>query len=190
LLWTFIIGACVVFLASIVLIGGRSVVLMWPLVVAGIFFTLFLKKTFFKFVLIFVLWVALLLTNIYVETVFCQDRWQFGQKTPRSLAKKTIAELVARSTAEKLGEVSTGDNMSYEKGVLVKSPVWKKYQPLLKFSPNFIPPEGYFIIFLPERQWHSWFTGLFRIQKMKAVLYYNGGKLSEPGRVSLKLVSI
>ena len=130
--------------------------------------------------------VAILGLSVYVELFVVNDRWQWGSRGARSVASQYIAEYIVETTNQQLNKLGEHDKTLYRSGPLIRSEVWKCYQSeIINVLPGYVFSREYFTILVPRRAWHSSVTQLYRVEKFRGSLYYNGGALSEPNRVSL-----
>jgi len=129
---------------------------------------------------------AILGLSVYFEFFVVNDRWQWGLHAGRSMVSQYIAEEIVETTNQQLNKLGGHDKTLYRSGPLLQSEVWKRYQSeIIDALPGYVFSREYFTILVPRRAWHSSVTQLYRVEKFQGSLFYNGGALSEPNRVSL-----
>lgn len=181
-------------------LGNESLCLFGLFVICGILTFLFLppgrlRKYGWKLFLFYTLF-TLILIYIYWSFIIGVDvngGWVFGEKRSQKLFRESYSYLedIANEIEEKLEFLGQDDMTSYDAGFLYTSLTWKKYGPKIKESINerdlnLILPQYHFIR-MPREMWHSFFSRLYRIEIIKGTLYYNGGKLGKPNKISIRL---
>ena len=124
--------------------------------------------------------------SVYVKFFVVNDRWEWGPRATRSMVSQYLAEDIVETTNQQLNKLGEQDKTLYRSGPLIRSEVWKRYQSeIINALPGYVFSREYFTILVQRRAWHSNVTQLYRVEKFRGSLYYNGGALSEPNRVSI-----
>ena len=104
--------------------------------------------------------------------------WQFGASNLRTSTKKYVVERIGKQIEEGLRREGVGDPNTYRPGLVGACPFWAKYRCRIGAVPEEIISMGHLPMKMPYKQWHSFFTNLYRIDGVRVQFWFEGGTLS------------
>ena len=135
---------------------------------------------------LFIFWItAAIALTVLASSNKWRIGWYIGQHKGRWSAN-VYADSLGFSIDQQLRALGEHDSREYKPGPLFASEVWEQYKSKIDITNHDFTR----LIQLRLRGvWHTGFTDLYRLDRKKMILYYNGGLLSAPSwRISLKHV--